>query len=265
VNQRLAVRLLEKQGHRVVVANNGREALAILDQEPFDLALMDVQMPEISGFEATATIREQERASGAHLPIIAMTAYAMKGDRERCLEAGMDGYVSKPIQAAELFKAIAELVPVAAVEERTEPAREESVEVFNQALALEQVGGDAELLVELIGLFSEDSERLLTEVRRAVACCESKGIERAAHTLKGTASNFGAHLVVATAQRLEQMGRTSDLASADAVCADLEAALERLNVALETFVARHRDDRPESDKDADALSAADKMEMTNAI
>jgi CheY-like chemotaxis protein len=112
VNQRLAVRLLEKKGHRVTVAADGREAVAAWERAPFDLVLMDVQMPEMCGFEATAAIRERERAGdplrpqGTRTPILAMTAHAMKGDRERCLEAGMDGYLSKPIQVPELFAAI---------------------------------------------------------------------------------------------------------------------------------------------------------------
>jgi CheY-like chemotaxis protein len=106
VNQVLAVRLLQKQGHQVVVVGNGKEALAALEEQSFDLVLMDVQMPEMGGFEATAAIREQERGTGRHQPILAMTAHAMKGDRERCLEAGMDGYVSKPIQPKELLQAI---------------------------------------------------------------------------------------------------------------------------------------------------------------
>jgi two-component system sensor histidine kinase/response regulator len=106
VNQRLAVRLLEKRGHAVVVARNGKEALAAWTREPFDLILMDVQMPEMDGFEATAAIREAERIKGGHTPIIAMTAHAMAGDRQRCLDAGMDGYISKPIQAQTVFEAI---------------------------------------------------------------------------------------------------------------------------------------------------------------
>ncbi len=106
VNQRLVARILEKRGHTAVVANNGREAINALERQEFDVVLMDVQMPEMDGFEATAAIREKEKASGRHLPIIAMTAHAMKGDRERCLEAGMDGYVSKPVHPGELFKAI---------------------------------------------------------------------------------------------------------------------------------------------------------------
>jgi CheY-like chemotaxis protein len=108
VNQRVAVRMLEKQAHSVRVVGNGREAVAAAAEEAFDLVLMDVQMPEMSGFEATERIRADEAVRGGHVPIIAMTAHAMKGDRERCLEAGMDGYVSKPVQARELHAAIAE-------------------------------------------------------------------------------------------------------------------------------------------------------------
>ena len=103
VNQKLAVRLLEKRGHAVAVAGNGREALAALEQQSFDVVLMDVQMPEMDGLEATAAIRAKERTAGGHVPIVAMTAAAMKGDRERCLQAGMDDYVSKPLQPNELF------------------------------------------------------------------------------------------------------------------------------------------------------------------
>jgi two-component system sensor histidine kinase/response regulator len=109
VNQRFASRLLEKSGHTVVAVNNGREALTALDQQAFDLVLMDVQMPEMDGLETTAALREREKGTGRHLPIIAMTAYALKGDRERCLEAGMDGYIAKPVRIAELLKTIEEL------------------------------------------------------------------------------------------------------------------------------------------------------------
>ena len=112
VNQRVAQRLIERRGHAVTVANNGREAVEIFQQAPFDVVLMDVQMPEMDGLSATAAIRELQRASGARVPIIAVTAHAMVGDRERCLSAGMDGYVSKPIDAAKLFEAIDTLVAV---------------------------------------------------------------------------------------------------------------------------------------------------------
>jgi two-component system, sensor histidine kinase and response regulator len=106
INRLLVVRLLEKHGHSVVVASNGREALERLEQQRFDVALMDVQMPEIGGFEATTTLRERERLRGGHLPVVAMTAHAMKGDRERCLAAGMDEYLAKPIQPSTLFECL---------------------------------------------------------------------------------------------------------------------------------------------------------------
>jgi CheY-like chemotaxis protein len=111
VNQRVALRLLEKSGHQVAVTTNGREALAALDNGEFDVVLMDVQMPDMDGFEATAAIRSRERAVGKHLPIIAMTAHAMTGDRERCLSAGMDGYIAKPIHSAELLQTLSNLAP----------------------------------------------------------------------------------------------------------------------------------------------------------
>jgi CheY-like chemotaxis protein len=112
VNQKFAARLLEKHGHTVTVTSNGHQALAALDEENYDVVLMDVQMPEMDGFEATSAIRVKESRTGAHIPIIAMTAHAMTGDRERCLAAGMDGYVSKPIHAKELFEAIETLLKV---------------------------------------------------------------------------------------------------------------------------------------------------------
>ena len=111
INQLLALRVLQKRGHKVVLANNGEEAVAAFDSQTFDLILMDLHMPEMHGFGATACIREMEKATGKHIPIIAMTARAMKGDREKCLEAGMDGYVSKPIAIEELFRTIYSLVP----------------------------------------------------------------------------------------------------------------------------------------------------------
>jgi CheY-like chemotaxis protein len=109
VNQYLASRVLEKHGHIVVAAGNGRAALAQLEKSNFDVVLMDIQMPEMDGFEATAVIRKQEEATGKHLPIIAMTAHAMEGDRERCLAAGMDGYIAKPLKIDDLIRTVAKL------------------------------------------------------------------------------------------------------------------------------------------------------------
>jgi CheY-like chemotaxis protein len=140
VNQTLAVRLLEKQGHTAAVAGNGREALAALEREPFDLLLLDVQMPEMGGYETIRVIRDRERRTGSHLPVIALTAHAMKGDRERCLDAGMDDYLSKPVQAKELQRMIEKFFPV-------RPA----ASALNAKSLLARVEGDEQLLQELTG------------------------------------------------------------------------------------------------------------------
>src|SRR5262249_38319737 len=151
-NQKLAVSLLEKQGHAVTVVGNGREALAALyppdsppnqdGPRPFDAVLMDVQMPELDGLQVTAAIRERERAAGGHVPIIAMTAYALKGDRECCLEAGMDGYISKPIRLTELLEAMQAVVPVLA-RPQTPPADfVSSHEPLDVTAALAELMGD---------------------------------------------------------------------------------------------------------------------------
>jgi CheY-like chemotaxis protein len=239
VNQRLAVRLLEKHGHTVLVTNNGGEAIAALEREPFDLALMDVQMPEMSGLEATARIRERERATGARLPIIALTAYAMKGDRERCLEAGMDGYVSKPIQSAELFKLVAELTPIEQVARQAGKSEEQAEEVFDRAAALSLAGGDQELLAELAELFAADCLRLLTELGQAIARGESKGVECVAHTLAGTASNFGGRRVAVLARQLEELGRAENVIEAKPYYALLEVEVKQLTSALGALVGKN--------------------------
>ena len=124
VNQMLAVRLLEKRGYKVSVTGNGREALEKLEKESFDVVLMDIQMPEMDGFEATAAIREKEKLTGAHIPIVAMTANALKGDEQKCLQAGMDGYISKPIQTKELIATIERLVASADVSGVPEPEKQ---------------------------------------------------------------------------------------------------------------------------------------------
>jgi two-component system sensor histidine kinase/response regulator len=226
VNQKLAVTLLQKQGHAVTVAGNGKEALAALERDPFDVVLMDVQMPEMDGFQATAVLRERERQTGRHVPVVAMTAYAMKGDREKCLEAGMDAYLAKPIQPGELLRVLAGL----------EPAPADGADApFDVARAREQVGGDEHLLAELAALFCRESPRWLAEVRAAVAAGDAAGLRRFAHTLKGSAGTFGACAVSTVAQRLETMGQTGDLVGGDAACAELAAAMERLRPALEAL------------------------------
>ncbi len=231
VNQQLAARLLEKRGHTVVLAGNGREALAALESQAFDLALMDVQMPEMDGLEATAAVREREKATGGHLPIVAMTAHAMKGDRERCLAAGMDGYLAKPIRAADFFAAIEDAVRAAPSAAPDEPAPPPA-EVFHRAEALARVGRDKELLREVAAVFLDNLPSVLSAIREAVARRDGKALESAAHTLKGAVSNFGAPAAVEAALAMETMGREGDLSRVGEAFAALEEEVERLRLAL---------------------------------
>jgi PAS domain S-box-containing protein len=232
VNQRLAVRLLERQGHTVVVAGNGREAVAALEREPCDVVLMDVQMPELGGLEATEIIRARERGTGRHVPIIALTAHAMKGDREKCLAAGMDAYLSKPIQAQELLRALASVCPAPAPTAPAATARDGDDRLVDWDKALAGTGGDGELLQEIVHLFLAECPRWLAEVRDALTRQDATQLRRAAHKLKGTLSQLGACPAAAVAQRLEELGRNGELAGAADVFAELEGVLDRLRPAL---------------------------------
>ncbi len=234
VNQMVALRLLEKQGHRVLVTGNGREALLALEKTAFrgfDLVLMDVQMPEMDGLEATAAIREREQGTGSHVPIVAMTAHAMKGDRERCLAAGMDDYIAKPIRSQQLLEIIENLAGVPAAESEPEPSRPSDDGIDKRAL-LSRMDGDNELLREIVELFLEDSPRQLIAIREAVARGDPAAVERSAHALKGSVGNFGAPGAFHTAQNLEQMGRERNLNAADEALAALEKQMLSLQGAL---------------------------------
>ncbi len=242
VNQRLAVRLLQKKGHRVTVAGNGQEALDAVAREPFDVVLMDVQMPVLGGLEATQRLREQERDTGKHLPVVAMTAHAMKGDRERCLAVGMDEYVTKPIQATELFDAIQKVLGTDHRPAEATAALAPAEEVLDRNGALERVGGDVELLQELVALFRQDCPKLFDEIRDAVRRGNAADLRRAAHTLKGSVSNFCAAEATGAARDLETMGREENLAGAAAALRELEQALDRLWPALDSVAGPEQAD-----------------------
>lgn len=247
VNQMLAVRLLETEGHSVSVAGNGLQALAALEQGSFDLVLMDVQMPEMDGLEATAAIRKQEQVSGRHIPIIALTAHAMKGDRERCLAAGMDEYLSKPIQAEGLFSIIARLLvePADAASQSfvdpstfdLRPLASTLESPFEKGELLKRVGGDVGFMQEIVGLFLKESRIRIGEIREAIEQGDTSALVKAAHTLKGAVGVFGARRSVEAALRLEQLGRAGDLIRAGEGFRDLEAAIADLLPALETLMS----------------------------
>jgi len=235
VNQKLAIGLLEKAGHHVTLATTGREGLTAWEAagaDGFDIVLMDVQMPEMDGTEATAAIREREETCGRHVPIIAMTAHAMRGDKERCLASGMDGYVSKPIHKAELF---AEIERCLAEKERSTTMTENSPDRYEQidrAALLDRVEGDQELLTEMIHLFQQDAPNLLSDMRDALERADMPVLERSAHSLKGAAGNLSALRTAAAALQLERDAKNRDAESARASLAKVELAVKSLLPSL---------------------------------
>ena len=210
--------MLTQRGHTVVVANNGQEALDALENESFDLILMDVQMPTMDGLETTVAIRAQEHTTGAHIPIIAMTANAMQGDRERCLEAGMDGYVAEPIRSSDLYQAVEEMVShtampqadaQATVGEMAAPPEptEETAAALDWEASLAYLDHNEALLRDMASLFCIECPKLMAGIREAISQGEISELRRAAHTLKGSADVFAARPAAAAALRLETMGR----------------------------------------------------------
>ena len=266
VNQRLAVRLLEKRGHSSAVAGNGLEALEALDRSEFDAVLMDVQMPRMGGLEATTQIRRRERGTSRHLPIIAMTANAMNGDRETCLAAGMDAYLSKPIQTAELYRVLESYAPSAtrsleslpqstdsfgeaqpinltgsskfvlslptAASQPSSVAQPDSAEpLINWSAALKSAMGDVELLDELIGVFLDSLPQWLTALQSAITARDTDTATRLAHTLKGSLRQFAA-TATSSAQRLEDECGQANYTAADATIHEVLTALDQLRPLL---------------------------------
>ncbi len=240
VNQQVAVGMLERAGHEARVAANGREALALLEKEAFDVVLMDVQMPELDGLETTAAIRERERTKGGHLPIVALTAHAMKGDAERCLAAGMDAYLAKPLQPRELAAAIDGVLGSAATgaaADRPSGAPSRSG-VLDLARLLERVGGDRKALAELVRIFRADAPKQVARIRKAVRESDAAELRAAAHALKGAVSNFAAPPATEAALRLQKMGETGSLEGADGALLKVEKEIEALLASLAAAVRR---------------------------
>jgi len=219
--QLVARRRLGSQGHDVWVAGSGFEVLQVLRQAEFDLVLMDVEMPEMNGLEATRAIRRTEADSGSdrHMPIVAMTAYATKEDQERCLQAGMDGFIGKPVNHEELYREIERLL--SPEETRKPPAADLDA-------ALESTGGDRELLQEAVALFlEEDYPRHLKELRRAIKHGDAPAVRAAAHGIKGAINSLGGHSAGTAALLLQEMGRKGNLEGASALLQELEDEVAR--------------------------------------
>jgi CheY-like chemotaxis protein len=233
VNQRLASRILEKRGHSVVITENGQEAIVAFARTPFDLILMDVQMPKMDGFEATRVIRQQEAGTGKRVPIIAMTAHAMTGDRERCLQAGMDAYISKPLNAHELLDTVESLVADRSGIKSAETGNSPQVgPAFDMSEALSRVEGDKELLGEMASLLIEDSPSMMTEIRQSIEDGDADRLRRAAHTLKGAVSALSARSAANLALRLETLGRDGNLEAASGAYVELDREMSSLHDAL---------------------------------
>jgi PAS domain S-box-containing protein len=241
VNQKLAVRFLQKWGHESLVAANGKEAYEkFLHAGPFDAVLMDIEMPVMNGMEATAAIRQLEQGSGTHIPIIAMTAHAMVGDKEQCLAGGMDAYVSKPLRAEELFSTLEEFTPQSKEAITPVPQAEASVpaeEIFDRTELLSLVDGDVSLLTELTDLFWESSPQLVAQMRTAVTDKDATTLAYTVHTLKGSVGNFAAKRALSAIAYLEKIGAQGNIEQAPPAVDMLETELARLREALSSLKA----------------------------
>ena len=269
INQKVALGLLSE--HNVHVANNGLEAIQAMERRSrFDIVLMDVQMPVMDGLEATASIRQREAKAGRHTPIIAMTASAMKGDRERCLDVGMDSYISKPISAEQLRRLIDQYTPGrnhepvrdpaaqpaapsedAALEPR-HPMGEHASELKKQATnslvdwktALETVQGDQELLLHLIDAVAEECPQLMEQLEQAIRDLDFSVIQRAAHTIKGSIRIFGATTIETVTEELE---RKAQIESSDSLTTKFEELQHLMNQTLHELNSYPDASRPLSD------------------
>jgi two-component system, sensor histidine kinase and response regulator len=238
VNQKLALRLLGKMGHHPTLATNGREALDLVQKNMFDLILMDIQMPVMSGIEATEMIREEEKKTGGHIPIIALTAHAMAGDAEKYLSAGMDGYVSKPV-GSELLRAEIDRLAKSPIhlEEKTMNKKVLTHLDFDQGELLARVDNDRELLNELLMIFKEEFPRHLQALREAVVSGNADRVVAAAHALKGMLLNLAANHAAASVGRLEQMGRSGETSGFHDAFVAFEKDASSLVPQLEVCVA----------------------------
>jgi PAS domain S-box-containing protein len=244
VNQKLAVGLLERFGHHVSVANNGKEAVDKINHHEFDLVLMDVQMPEMDGLEATRTIRRHEEKRGSHVPIIAMTAHAIKGYRETCMEAGMDGYVAKPIRAGCLMETIRDVLgdDTFLIQEGNGGSGESGaavlpvgVGVVDWQRAMDVVQGDRDLLRDVISTFLDECNSMVNAIRLSIAEKNREALHRSAHTLKGSMRYFGADESYERCLELENMGKDSQFEAAAELLPRLEIELDRIMPALSAF------------------------------
>jgi len=233
LGQHVAIEMLRQAGHSVVVAGNGREAVAALEREVFDLVLMDVQMPEVDGLEATRIVREREQVTGAHIPIIGLTAHALKRDVEACLAAGMDHHLSKPYRANQLSETIRVTVGGLADPAASSGPAVAALEGVDVDQLAAYYGDDWSFVGRLAQIFLEDVAAKLGEIQEAIDNTDSAALVRAAHGLKGMVSTLFLTGVTATTVQLEERGRSGNLGDAAQLFTRLEAQIDRHRPALE--------------------------------
>jgi two-component system sensor histidine kinase/response regulator len=233
VNQRVASGLLTRRGHYVTLAQDGREALALLEHETFDVVLMDLQMPVMGGLEATIALRRRELGTGRHLRVVAMTAHAMSADRDRCLAAGMDGYISKPVEPPVLF---------AVVEQRDADvtAARAGSKTFDEEALRQRIFGDEELMVELVDLFLDDLPARLGAIHQAIVEQHAGALHAAAHDLKGAAATLSTDALASAADELEQIGADANFTAVAAASDRLSGASRAAIEVLRRFVTSAR-------------------------
>jgi CheY-like chemotaxis protein len=234
INQKLAVRLLARRGHDVTVVDDGRKAVDAFRGSGFDVVLMDIQMPELDGFAATAEIRKLEEDGDSRVPIVALTAHAMAGDEARCLEAGMDAYVSKPFRPEELFVTVEQMAAGSKpAEPATQaPASQSEYVVFDREQAVAQYGDDPEFLREIVGVLQDELSTLLAEGEVALADKNSDALAKTAHRLKGALGQMTAEEAQHAALAVELAGKAEELDNIDELWGELTAAVDRLRPAL---------------------------------
>jgi len=250
VNQELAMGILDLAGHVTTLARNGKEAVDALSYQQFDVVLMDVQMPEMDGFQATAIIRERERETGGHIPIIAMTAHAMTGYREKCLAAGMDEYLSKPVRATQLLEVLGRIEPrtvaptpaskpIAAAAElgQVSPMTEQfQGAIFDKEEACRQCLDNTDLLRRVVQSFHDSLPSLKSELRDALAARDATAVAKAAHTLKGATGSIVAQRASLASLAVEQAAKAGDLTTADAGWESLSRELGELEQTIGQFL-----------------------------
>jgi CheY-like chemotaxis protein len=231
VNQKVALTILQKRGYDVNIAVNGQEVLKALEKTSYDVILMDVHMPEMDGIETTLVIREKEKLTGKHIPIIAMTASAMKSDIDRCLQAGMDDYLTKPVQPSELFQTIERHV-FGKISPEKKPVTDEpsdSNELFNRNAMLSRLDGDEDLLNELVELFLENAPKVMEELKQALKEKDLSLIKVKAHTMKGSSGNVSADAINSLASEIENLAKNGKLDKIDILVKEME---EKLNNSI---------------------------------